>query len=79
MPRKAKQATYEEKQSRLLEIIEIMESPDTPLSSSMDLYREGVKLCAECAEMLDNIEQEIVVLKRNASGESLAPFTEVSE
>jgi len=57
LPKKKK--SLEENLIRLEEIAEQMENSDTDLSAAMKLYKEGIIICAECAEALDAAKQEV--------------------
>jgi len=46
--------TFEEKMTRLNEIVAMLEKDGLPLDKSLDLYREGVDLSVDCKKMLEN-------------------------
>ena len=64
----AKKQSFEEALARLEEIAEAMENEDTGLEKSVELYKEGVKLSAFCAEKLAKAQQQVQELKQTADG-----------
>jgi len=46
--------------NRLEEINQTLSKTDIPLKESLDLYKEGVKLAAECGEHLQFVEKELI-------------------
>lgn len=64
----AKKKGFEQALKRLEEIVKEMEDENTDLEKSVKLYKEGIELSVFCGESLNNIEQEITVLQRNANG-----------
>lgn len=54
--------TYESVVKRLEEIIEQMEGGELSLDKSLQLFEEGMKLCAFCNNALNNAEQKIRLL-----------------
>ncbi len=57
-----KELVIEEAFARLEEINARLESQDTSLKDSLELYAEGVKLVAACKENLEGVEKEIKIL-----------------
>lgn len=64
--------SFEEKMSRLEEIVRLLEEGDRPLEESMNLFEEGVKLSNECREVLEKTERKITLLLKNQDQE--VPF-----
>ena len=60
--------TFEEAIAKLEKVIENMESEDTTLEESIDLYKEGTKLSKQCGEVLNKLEAEITVLQKETDG-----------
>ncbi len=60
--------TFEEKMSRLDEIVEKLEKGDVQLSDSLALFEEGTRLVAACREELDKAEQQVVKLMKGEDG-----------
>ena len=58
----AKKLSFEEKLSRLEEIVAALEKGDAPLADSLRLFEEGTKLTAYCSKALKTAEQKIVKL-----------------
>ena len=54
--------TIEEAFAELTEIVERMEAPDVTLEETMQLYRKGTTLLAQCTEKLDAVEKEMIIL-----------------
>lgn len=57
-----KQVTVEEAFAQLSDIVEQMETPEVTLEDSMQLYRKGIALLAQCGDTLDRMEQEMITL-----------------
>ncbi len=53
---------FENKLSRLEEIVGAMEKGNLPLEESLKLFEEGVKLSKECHEQLNKAEQKVKLL-----------------
>ena len=52
--------TFEEKLTKLTQIVEQLESGnELPLEESLKLFEEGVGLVSSCREMLENAEQRV--------------------
>lgn len=52
--------TFEEKLTKLTQIVEQLESGDElPLEESLKLFEEGVGLVSSCREMLEQAEQRV--------------------
>lgn len=60
----AKNKNFEKSLSRLEEISKEIESEEVGLEKSVKLYKEGVELALYCSEFLNNVEQEVLVLKQ---------------
>ena len=65
MPRK-KNLTFEEKITRIAEIIEEVDSDQTPLDTALTLYKEGLTLAASCGEFLTEYETQVQTLQKSA-------------
>ena len=52
----AKKMSFEEKLSRLEEIVAALEKGDAPLADSLRLFEEGTKLVNACSTELDKAE-----------------------
>lgn len=57
-----KEFVLEEAFTRLAEITSMLEKSDISLKESMELYKEGVELSAECKKNLEGVEKEIQIL-----------------
>jgi len=67
--------SFEERLTRLEEIVEKLESGEVGLDESMKLYAEGAALIRECRRTLGEAEKRISKLTEAASGElSTEPF-----
>lgn len=52
--------TFEEKLTKLTEIVEKLEAGnELPLEDSLKLFEEGVNLVSSCREMLEKAEQRV--------------------
>lgn len=56
--------TFEESLTRLDEIVKKMDSTDLSLEDSLDLYKEGTLLIAECKKALNEAELTIEKLSQ---------------
>lgn len=53
--------SFEARMKRLEEIVKALESPDLPLESGLELYKEGVQCARFCKEKLENARHEIEI------------------
>ncbi len=65
----AKKMKFEESMQRLQEIVGKLESGEETLENSMKLFEEGAKLSAQCYQMLDKAEQQVMELTKIAESE----------
>ena len=73
--KKKKGFSFEETLARLANIVETVENGQTPLDDAITLYKEGLALAADCGEVLNRYEAEILTLKKNADETfTLKPF-----
>ncbi len=63
MPPKKKYKDFESALERLEEITELMESGDTSLEESIDLYTEGLEIAKYCNAKLAEAEKKIKIIK----------------
>jgi exodeoxyribonuclease VII small subunit len=61
---KKKEISFEESLKRLQEISELLESDETGLEKSIELYEEGVKLSKYCYSVLKDAELKVTELKK---------------
>lgn len=52
--------TFEEKLSRIEEIVSILNSGNEDLEKQIQIYEEGIKLINECREFLQNAEKKVI-------------------
>ena len=64
--------TFEQTISELGEIVKKLENGGTPLNEAMQLFEKGVEYTKECNKMLDEAEQKVKILLKNADGSVLA-------
>ena len=64
----AKKVTFEQRITRLEEIVSALEAGDVQLADSLALFEEGTKLIAECGKQLDQAEQQVVKLMKGPDG-----------
>lgn len=55
--------TFEEKISRLEEIVKLIENEETPLEKAIELYSEAAKLATECNKTLQEAELSLKEIK----------------
>ena len=55
--------TYEKAVARLEEIVSLLEGGKADLSSTVELYDEGLKLAAFCNEALNTAKQKIISIE----------------
>jgi len=59
---------------RLDDITQQIEEGETTLARSLELYKEGVAVAADCAAALNGIEAEIMILQQKEGEVVLVPF-----
>jgi exodeoxyribonuclease VII small subunit len=67
-PKKTSAPSFEEALDRLEAIVESLERGDVPLDKAVELYEEGIRLSAGCAEKLKAAELRLKKLARSADG-----------
>lgn len=66
---------FEEALKRLESIVEAMESDELPLETLLTRFEEGTRLVTICQGKLEEAEQKIQKLEKNAAGKlTLQPF-----
>ena len=63
-----KNATFEEKLTRLEQIVQAMEKGDVPLEESLKLFQEGTALVHDCGQMLDQAQQQVTKIVTQSDG-----------
>ena len=58
---------FEDGMRRIEEIASLLEKKQTDLAKTVELYEEGISLLGKCAEILDNAEQKVEILKNSYS------------
>lgn len=76
MPKK--EISFEKAMERLEEIVNSLESGESPLDKSLSLFEEGVKLVKLCNEKLEKAEESVKKLI-NVDGELVEADFEVGE
>ena len=72
-----KEKTFEDALNQLEGIVKKLEKPDLPLEESIKLFEEGMSLSKICSEKLDQAQQRVEILQKEASGSMKAvPFEE---
>lgn len=56
--------------ARLETIVAELESGDRPLEDSLQLFEEGISVVKRCTRKLDEAEQRVAVLLKDADGET---------
>lgn len=55
--------TFEQSLSRLQEIVKLLESGETSLSDSLDLYKEAVELSVSCKKELEEAKLQVKIIE----------------
>ena len=76
MVKKTKGASFEDNLKTLENIVESLESEDTPIEKSLELFEKGVKISKELSGKLDEVKRKIEILKKDASGINLEKYEE---
>jgi exodeoxyribonuclease VII small subunit len=71
--------TFEERLSRLEEIVMRLESGDVGLDESLNLYAEGAGLIKDCRKTLSEAEKKIARLTEDSSGRLATEPLDVAE
>ncbi len=67
--------TFEEAITQLGDIVRKLDTGSTSLDEAMELFEKGIKLTKECNKMLDEAEQKVNILIKNADGSVSAEQT----
>lgn len=67
--------TFEEAITQLGDIVRKLDTGSTSLDEAMELFEQGIKLTKECNKMLDEAEQKVNILIKNADGSITAEKT----
>lgn len=67
--------TFEEAITQLGDIVRKLDTGETSLDEAMELFEKGIKLTKECNAMLDEAEQKVNILIKNADGTVTAEKT----
>ena len=78
MPRK-KRLTFEESLNRLEELVELLENGDISLEDSLNYYKEGIELSSFCSKQLEEAENQIIMLQKNAEGKFVEKPFQIQE
>lgn len=60
--------TFEEKMTRLEQIVRTLERGDVALEASLALFQEGTKLVSDCGKLLDQAELQVKKVMVAADG-----------
>ena len=63
-----KEMTFEDALAKLEGIVKKLEKPDLPLDESIKLFEEGMNLSKVCSERLDQAQQRVELLQKDAAG-----------
>jgi exodeoxyribonuclease VII small subunit len=63
-----KKESFEQRITRLEEIVAALERGDVQLADSLVLFEEGAKLIGLCSKQLDEAEQQVVKLMKGPDG-----------
>ena len=67
---KKKEPAFEERLARLQAIVAALESGNTPLAESVDLYKEGLVHAAACRKQLEQARHDIKI----SAEDTFVPF-----
>lgn len=59
--------TFEDALKRIEQIVGLLESQQTSLEQSVELYQEGIKLTSYCNKKLENIEGKVAKIQLNGT------------
>ena len=59
----ATKKTFEELLNRLESIVDEMENMDIGIEKAVKLYKEGIEISTQCSQRLENVEQQVKILK----------------
>jgi exodeoxyribonuclease VII small subunit len=76
MAKKEKNFDFEKNLKSLENIVEKLESEDTPIEKSLEFFEEGVKISKELSGKLDEVKRKIEILRKDASGIKLEEYEE---
>lgn len=79
MARSLKSLKFEEAMKQLDAIVAAMEAGEIGLEESIDKYEEAMQLAARCQQILDQAEQRIQKIQRDADGKPVAMPLEAEE
>jgi len=68
-PRKPAKQTFEGALKRLEEIVDLLETGETPLDRAIDLYEEGLELSRYCTSKLKGAELRFKKLTKSTEGQ----------
>jgi exodeoxyribonuclease VII small subunit len=74
-----KEISYEEAVSRLEDIIASLESKDSSLDSSLELFEEGIGLYRVCKQKLEEADKKITKIISHEDGYKEVDFTATGE
>ena len=63
--KKEEELTLETLFTDLDEVVEKMESGDTTLEESFQLYQKGISMLKQCNEKIDLIEKQVLIMEEN--------------
>lgn len=70
---------FEEKLSRLEEIVALLEEEQTDLDASVKLFEEGIALSKEMTSKLEEVKFKVTALKKKGAELLTEPFEEKDE
>jgi exodeoxyribonuclease VII small subunit len=68
---KSKTPTFEEKISKIEEILDLLDGGDIPLEDMLRSYEEGMVLVKECRTFLEAAEQKIIEIGGQSQTEEI--------
>ena len=62
-------------------IVDEMENMDIGIEKAVKLYKEGIEISTQCSQRLENVEQQVKILKEKSDGtfkeSNFKPMSEV--
>ena len=63
-----KKMTFEQSMERLEQIVRVMEKGEAPLEESLNLFKEGTQLVADCSKLLEEARLQVELVTQSTDG-----------
>lgn len=74
-----KQQSFEEGLNRMEEIVQLLETGETNLEDSINLYKEGIEISKYCSDKLNDAEKQVMTLQKDLDGNFITESFTVQE